>query len=474
VRSCEAVVATFGLWFGVVTIIARLPVVARTSILIRVALSWSTSWVLIGFGVMALGWLHLFYGGLFLAIGLVAGALAIVIWVRALARGPAPHWRLSVSGLTYSDVAVAAVGLLAVGAATLGAIRRPFGGDEKDYKWVAPLAWAHAHHFVELSYRLSNGFNLGEYLTVPAATFRALVVARFVEIALLIGVGLSAAALASTAGVRRAWWVGIAAASLPLAVINATLVGSDMEPAAFLATAALAFLVLPERSRFTFWTVLTAGAVQAKVIVAPVAVVMAVVMVLLFDGARGWVALRRMVIYSLGVVGSLVVGLSHTLVLTGHLVANNVRSIYPSGSPYVAAGAAAGRIPNLFDILLLPINPFITGIIGQHEPYGGRTGLAMLVGLPVVAVLIWRRRDLRSRMFGFFVLGASTYLVIAPVFIKTRFLLVSWIFFLVAVGVAGEDLAHRDARLRRVGLWAIPALLLVSVLDPVRVLVRFA
>jgi len=51
---------------------------------------------------------------------------------------------------------------------------------------------------------------------------------------------------------------------------------------------------------------------------------------------------------------------------------------------------------------------------------------------------------------------------------------VSWIFFLVAVGVAGEDLAHRDARLRRVGLWAIPALLLVSVLDPVRVLVRFA
>ena len=42
----------------------------------------------------------------------------------------------------------------------------------------------------------------------------------------------------------------------------------------------------------------------------------------------------------------------------------------------------------------------------------------MLVGLPVVVVLICRYRDLRSRMFRFFVLGALTYLVIAPVFIK--------------------------------------------------------
>ena len=41
-----------------------------------------------------------------------------------------------------------------------------------------------------LPYRLSNGFNLAEYLAVPAATFRVLDVARFVEIALLVGIGL--------------------------------------------------------------------------------------------------------------------------------------------------------------------------------------------------------------------------------------------------------------------------------------------
>ncbi len=430
-RSCGAFVATFGLWFAVATIIVRLPIIARTSTLTRVALSWSTSWVLVGFGVMTLGWLHLFYAAVFFAIGLVAGGLATVVWARALARRPPPRWRPSISGLSRSDLAVAAVGLLAVVVAALGAIRRPIGGDEKEYKWVAPLAWAHAHHFVEVTYRLSNGFNQAEYLSVPAATFRALVVARFVEIAMLVGIGLSAAALANTAGVRRGWWVGIAAASIPLAVIDATMVGSDMEPAAFLATAALAFLILPGNYRIAVYTVLTAGAVQAKVIVAPVAVIMTVVLVLLFDGARGRIALHRTVAYSIGVMGSLVIGFTHTFVLTGHFVANNVRSIYPSESPFVATGAAAGRIPNLYDILLLPINPFITGIIGGREPYGGRTGLAILVGLPVVVLLMWRYRDPKSRMFGFFVLGASTYLVIAPIFIKTRFLLVSWIFFLV-------------------------------------------
>ena len=471
---CGAIVATFGLWFAVATIIARLPQLSRTSILNRVALSLSTSWALVGFGIMVLGWLHFFYAVVFFTIGLVAGALSAVIWVRTLARRGPLHWRRTTRDFSRSDFAVAVVGLLAVASAALGAVRQPLSGDEKGYKWVAPLAWSHAHHFIEVTFRLSNGFNLAEYLSVPAATFHALVVARFVEVAMLVGIGLAAAALADAAGVRRGWWVGIAAVSIPLAVIDATWVGSDLEPAAFLAAATLAFMILPGYSRMVFYCVLTAGAVQAKVIVAPVAVVMTLVLVLLFDNARGRVALRHTVAYSIGTVGSLIIGFTHTLVLTGHLVANNVRSVFPSGSYAVATGEAAGRTPNLFDILLLPINPFIVGIIGQREPYGGRTGLAMLVGLPVVVVLIYRDRDLRSRMFGFFVLGALTYLVIAPVFIKTRFLLVSWVFFLVAIGLAGEELAHQNSRLRRIGLWAVPGILLVSVLDPVRVLARLA
>ena len=71
---------------------------------------------------------------------------------------------------------------------------------------------------------------------------------------------------------------------------------------------------------------------------------MTVVLLLLFDGGRGRIALRRTLAYSIGVAASLIIGFTHTLVLTGHLVANNVRSVYPSGSPAVANGEAAGRI----------------------------------------------------------------------------------------------------------------------------------
>jgi hypothetical protein len=201
---------------------------------------------------------------------------------------------------------------------------------------------------------------------------------------------------------------------------------------------------------------------------------MTVILILLFDRTLGRIAVCRVIANCAGTVLSLIIGFTHTLALTGHLVANNVRSIYPSSSVAVATGAAAGRIPNLYDIILLPINPFITGFIGQREPYGGRTGLAMLVGLPVVSALLYKRRDLRRRLLGFCVLGAGTYLIIAPVFIKTRFLLVSWLFLLVAIGVAGQELANTSPRLRRIGLWAIPAILFASVIDPVRVLARLA
>ena len=181
--------------------------------------------------------------------------------------------------------------------------------------------------------------------------------------------------------------MGIAAASIPLAVIDATAVKSDLVPAAFLATAALGFLVLRGKYRFAFYVVLTAGAVQAKVIVAPVAVVMTVVLVLLFDGGRGRSSSAAFSPIPPGHWG-------HHHRFHAHARADGPprgeqrRTIYRSGSPALASGAAAGRIPNLFDILLLPVNPFITGIIGQHEPYGGRTGLAMSVGLPVVGIAL--------------------------------------------------------------------------------------
>ena len=80
--------------------------------------------------VMALGWLHLFYAGVFLTIGLVRGCFATVSWVRALARRPPPLAPGSMIRLSRSDLAVAVVGLLAVAAAAFGVVCRPLSTDE--------------------------------------------------------------------------------------------------------------------------------------------------------------------------------------------------------------------------------------------------------------------------------------------------------------------------------------------------------
>ena len=369
---------------------------------------------------------------------------------------------------------VLATGAIAVATVAIADIRWPYSGDEKDYKWTAPLAWAHAHHFVRLPFRLSNGFNLAEYLSVPSATLHVLVVARFGEAALLIGLGLSAAALASLIGVGPdgTRWVGVALISMPIALLSAKQVGSDLAAAAFFVSAALAYLSLQGRPRLLLYGALTAAAALAKVILAPAALAMTIVNVVVFDGARGRVHSGRVALNCTGTAAALLAGFTHTFILTGHFVANNVRSLYPSGSPMLAAGAAAGRIPSLVDLVLVPVVPFLTGVIRQREPYGGRTGLPLLIGLPVVVALAVSSRSIPKGVLTMLVLGAATYVVLAPVFIKTRFLLMVWAFFMIASAWAVEELVRRDDRRRWIATSMVPAILLVSALDPIRVIFR--
>jgi hypothetical protein len=72
------------------------------------------------------------------------------------------------------------------------------------------------------------------------------------------------------------------------------------------------------------------------------------------------------------------------------------------------------------------------------------------------------------------VLGAATYVVLAPVFIKTRFLLMVWAFLVVASAWAVEELVRRDHGRRWIATSVVPAILLLSALDPIRVIVRTA
>ena len=80
--------------------------------------------------------------------------------------------------------------------------------------------------------------------------------------------------------------------------------------------------------------------------------------------------------------------------------------------------------------------PALVGV-QSGEPYGTRTGLGITFGLGLAAAgIVAAKGDWRRRIAVPTVVGVTTFLVLAPVFIKTRFLLTSFLVWIVA-GVAG-------------------------------------
>ncbi|MGZ6977367.1 MAG: hypothetical protein ACXVJW_04610, partial [Acidimicrobiia bacterium] len=130
---------------------------------------------------------------------------------------------------------------------------------------------------------------------------------------------------------------------------------------------------------------------------------------------------------------------------------------------------AAGRIPSVRDVLLLPIVPAFVGV-GGGEPYGRRAGVVLPISLAVVAFgavladATWRRRILLAAA-----IAGISYLLVAPVFIKTRFLIFSWVLVFVAADIAVASAAalasRRSARMVNI---AAQLVLLLGFLDSTR------
>jgi len=75
--------------------------------------------------------------------------------------------------------------------------------------------------------------------------------------------------------------------------------------------------------------------------------------------------------------------------------------------------------------------------IGGGEPYGRRAGvvLPMAIAAAMVAMVLADRRWRRRLVVASALAGAS-YLLVAPVFIKTRFLIFTWVLVFVAADIA--------------------------------------
>jgi hypothetical protein len=128
------------------------------------------------------------------------------------------------------------------------------------------------------------------------------------------------------------------------------------------------------------------------------------------------------------------------------------------------------RIPSLTDIGKIPFLPVVTGIIGQHEPYGGRTGLVMTIFVPAT-IVTWFLMDraYRDRLLFVAVPAAGAYLAAAVLLVRTRFLLTPYSLALagavVTVQFWRQGARHRVAE---AVLWSFRLAVIVGMADGAR------
>jgi hypothetical protein len=133
-------------------------------------------------------------------------------------------------------------------------------------------------------------------------------------------------------------------------------------------------------------------------------------------------------------------------------------------------GLATIRIPTLAQAVAIPFLPMATGVIGQRQPYGGRSGLVLLLFIPVMVItaVLMKRNDRRE--FGRIALPVViSYLIAGVLIVRTRFLLVDYAAAIAAATCALVWWQHRSpARWGTILHWAFRLLILLGLLDTVR------
>lgn len=432
----------------------------------------------VGVGGLALvaGHADLLSQGTFVVLAIVGGVY--------LALDHARLWRIGRAAAAAVGRAVRGAPLLSIAAAvtfaltSVSASRGALNPDEKDYKWAAPLFFANLHRFFDTPFRLSNGLFLDQLVVLPAATFASLHSARQTQLLAVALLTVSTAAVARRLG-GSGVVAGFAALSCFIVPIHARDVGSDLPAAAFLA-AAFALLLSPAdpaRNRIGAGIALAAAAATKAYTLALLPVFVVVALLVEPDG-RGtirWKRPSRRLLTGLLAPIPIVIAVAvlHTLTVTGvpykETLPNN--GIWPSGSPELATGQAAGRIPSAADVLMIPLVPFVVGIAG-NSLYGTRVGVLFALAVPTVIIGTalappdWRRRVLVPGL-----VGAASYLLLAPVFVKTRFLLFSWLCVFAALDVlVASWRATWSRRAFGFGWVVVRVAVLVSFLDVIRLL----
>ncbi len=430
-----------------------------------------------GYGavVLLVGSIHLLRTGPVVAVTVAAALL--LVWVGrdvvATARGLA-------QGLTAAfrrEWFVLLPVLLLLAVALLAGFRPPEATDEIAYHWPAPELWARVGAWIVSPYRFTNSFDLAEILYTPAAVFRSSTAAHWTDTGTLVLLALGAAALARRFGGLAAL-TAAAVITIPAAADESWWAYNDVFAASLVMAACVAVTSpsgrAPVRSR-AYWTggILIGGAISVKpimLLLAPLPVVLALnaerrrsgrwsvpdqlatlvpLAVPSAVASAGWLA------YSRSVTGRWFQSTGLVVARFGHDPTNGLATI---------------RIPTFVEAIVMPLLPMATGVIGQREPYGGRSGLVLVLFIPVMVVTAVRMNGHDRREFGRLALPVLiAYLLAGLLIVRTRFLLVDYAAALAAASCALVCWQRRSpARWGPILHWSFRALIVLGVLDVVR------
>ena len=412
----------------------------------RIALHGAAGLALLGLEMFALGYVQgwnrpvLCVSGLIMLVGLRA--------TRHSLPDSFSTFRAELRSLFLSNRILFVFCVLMLLILLIGSLIPPVSADEVQYHWAAPLYWARAGGWVASPYRLMNGPALMHLLYSVAAIFSSSTAAHWTHALCLLLLACGCAGLAEACfGRPIAAFAGIL--SCPVLVVQSSVAYTDTGGAMFCVAAYVALLCggenleeISSRSAL-FCGLLVAATFSVKsFLLAALPAALVLLLLQVWRSApkaeRLQLAIKQASLILLPALAAAALWMAHTYALSGKLTdSRNVyflhHRVYDSSHP---PGGEVGRIPDLRDLATLPFVPIFTSVLGQKEPWGGRTGL-LIVPFAPVGIFALRRLSRQPRIRAAWILAGaiSSFFLLGLITEKTRYHAFVWSMLLAIAAV---------------------------------------
>jgi hypothetical protein len=405
---------------------------------------------LFGFAMFALGYCNAWNRETFLISTAVASL--ILTWqakhLTALLRGSLQIFKAEWQGHPNKWLWILAAITASISA--ISCLRPTTGYDERAYHWPAPLMWAAQHHWAVSPYRFMNGPSLIELLYIPGALFQNLTSGHLTNFLIWLILLINCVALAR---LLQTPLLPVLAAVIacPVVTTQSSVMMNDLGASTFVCSAMVALFTL-RASNNKLKTALMASIILSAALSAKAPFALAVLPVMLAyllvgvpNSARKKPETVAIFLAPLSLIA--VLWLAHTYCLIGHPIDLPIQTIW-SGTeaqnqacPQNIAPNLAGY-PSLKRTGVMLLAPIATWLIGNQEPYGGRTGLIIPIFLAAFMWTSWQnRRTDRNTVHWWLLANSTVYFAGVGMFvIRTRYHMIVWIIWSVLAGVGYSTL----------------------------------